>query len=411
VPKHDNIYDLIIVGAGPAGSVASIYAKRHGLKSLLLDSSKFPRDKTCGDALTPQSLKVLRDLGLDAELTSLPGARFRRFLIGSPSGVAAEIDMSQAANPASRTGYVVRRHIFDHFLFRHARAAAAACHENFRVDDIVVEDGTVRGVIGRHAATGKRETLAGKIVLGADGYGSVVARRLGFYNVDLRNSCFAVRQYHKNVLGMSDRIEGYFLEELNPGYFWIFPVEDGLANVGVIMRSSEMKKKGVNLASTLEAIKTSPAFARRFASAEPIGKLVGGHLPLGSRHRRCHGGGYMLVGDAAGLIDPLTGEGIANAMQTSRIAVETAALACAEGDFSTESLSRYDKRLRTELGRELDFGQKINKMLTFNFMMNLLVRRAAASPAVRESLREMFIGDVSRKALTKPGFYMRLLFS
>ena len=411
MPKHKTTFDLIIVGAGPAGSIAALYAKRHGLISLLVDRSKFPRDKTCGDGLTPQSLEVVRDLGLEAELVSLPGAQFEKVVVGCPSGVTAEIDLRQAKNPASRTGYVIRRHVFDDFLFRHANAAATSCHEDFLVEDIVVEDGTVRGVTGRHAATGKRETFHGRIVLGADGHSSVVARRLGLYEADLENSCFAVRQYYRGVADLRDGIEVHFLDELNPGYLWIFPAEDGLTNVGVVMPSSDMKSKGINLTSAFAAIKASSPFDARFAQAEPVGRLTGGHLPLGSTHRRCHGAGYMLVGDAAGVIDPFTGEGIANAMISSRIAIETAALACAERDVSAKSLARYDKRLWTELGQELRIGHKLQKILRFNFVMDFLIRRAAASPVIRESLRAMFVGDISRAALTGPRYYLRLFFN
>jgi geranylgeranyl reductase family protein len=410
VREHDNIFDLIIVGAGPSGSIAAIYAKRFGLTSLIVDKSNFPRDKTCGDGLTPQSLQVLHDLGLDTALASLPGARFEKLTVGCPSGVAAEIDLRRAENPGSRTGYVIRRHVFDHFLFRHAKAAAAACHEQFLVDDLLLEDGAVRGVVGRHAVTGERETLRGKIVLGADGHSSIVARRLGLYDADLANSCFAVRQYFAGVEGLRDAIEVHFLDTLNPGYFWIFPTEDGRANVGVVMRSTDMKKKGVNLTDALEDIKDSPGFVARFAKAEPIGKVVGGHLPLGSRHRKCHGAGYMLVGDAAGMIDPFTGEGISNAMKSARIAVEIAALASAEDDFSEESLSRYDMRLWSELGRELTIGHKLQKIWAHNFMVDFIIRRAAASPAVGASLRDMFVGDISRVALTGPRYYLKLLF-
>jgi menaquinone-9 beta-reductase len=334
-------YDLIIVGGGPAGAVTALYAARRGLRILLLDKSRFPRDKICGDAITGKAISILRDLQLERAIVDLPGVRFRKLLFGSAKHIEVEIDLDRPRRRDLVTGYVIRRRVFDEFLFSRARAAATTCVEGFTVDGLVCENHRVCGVVGHDSTSGLRREFRSSIVVGADGYRSIVARQVGSYAIDPAHWLVAIRRYYRNVAGPPDCIQLHYVSAVTPGYFWIFPLDDGFANVGIGMLLLTMKKKRVKLTEALDITVRDPFFAPRFADAMPAEKPVGWHLPVGSMHRPCCGPGYLSVGDAAGLIDPFTGEGIANAMHSGRIAAEAAATALKIGDVGAANLQSF----------------------------------------------------------------------
>jgi geranylgeranyl reductase family protein len=403
------IYDLIIVGGGPAGATTALYAARHGLKTLLLDRSRFPRDKVCGDAVGGKAVAILRDLQLEEAVAKLPGVRFRKILFGSPKHVEAEVDLDRARKRDFVTGFVIRRKVFDAFLFDRAKAVATQCLEEFTVDDLVWEDGRVCGVVGREKPSGLRREFRGRIVIGADGYRSIVARKVGAYGIDPAHWLVAIRRYYRNVARLSDCIELHYVSAVTPGYFWMFPLDNGLANVGIGMLASAMDRRRVNLTKALDATIRDPFFAPRFADAVPMEKPVGWHLPIGSRHRTCSGPGYLLLGDAAGLIDPFTGEGIMNAMYSGRVAAAEATAALAAGDLSAAGLARYDRQLWADLGGELKLSTKLQKIAGLEFLLNFTIRKAARNQDVKDTLCAMIAQEVSRKQMTSSLFYLKLL--
>ena len=401
-------YDLIIVGGGPAGSVTALYAARHGLTTLLLDKCRFPRDKICGDAIGGKAVAILRDLQLEDAVADLPGTRFRKVVFGSAKHVEAEVDLGRARKHFVM-GYVIRRSIFDAFLFDRARVAAATCLEGFSVEDLVWEGGRVCGVVGCDKSSGLERQFRGRVVVGADGYRSIVARKVGSYAIDPAHWLVAIRCYQRDVAEISDRIELHYLSAVTPGYFWIFPADEGVANVGIGMLASAMKKKRVNLVEALQATLGDSFFAPRFADAAPIEKPIGWHLPVGSAHRSCCGPGYLLVGDAAGLIDPFTGEGIANAMYSGRVAAAAAAAAIKAGDVGGASIGCYDRELWDGIGDELKISTKLQRIAGCEPLLNFTIRKAARSQEVKDILCAMIAGEVSRKQMTSPLFYLKLI--
>lgn len=403
------MYDVIIVGAGPAGATAALYARRMGLTTLLLDRARFPRDKICGDALGGKAVAILRELDLLDQVRDLPGTEVRHIVFGSPKHIEVDIDLTRARRRDFVTGFVIRRSIFDNFLFQHARAAATTCLEAFSVEDLVVEADAVRGVRGRLKGDTETREYEGRIVLAADGYRSTVSQKLGLYHVDQDHWIVGLRQYMSNVAGLRDQIELHYVGNVVPGYFWIFPLESGQANIGIGMLLSALKAKKVNLVHELSEVIKSPHFTDRFADARAMEKPVGWHLPVGSAHRQCYGSGYMILGDAAGLIDPFTGEGIANAMYSARRAVEVARLACTENDLGAASLSRYDTRLWSEIGDELAVSSKLQKISRSKMLLNFTIRKAAMNPNVRDMICAMIAEEIPRKQLTNPLFYLKLL--
>lgn len=403
---QDDIYDLIIVGAGPAGSTAALYAKRCGLRTLLLDKSRFPRDKVCGDAVSGKAVTVLRELDLLEKAQRLPGVAVRTITFGSPDGTVVDVDLRRSRRQDFLTGFVVRRRVFDSFLFDEARAVVDTWVEGFTVRDLVWENGQVCGVRGEGAS---KLEYRGRIVLGADGFGSIVARRAGLYRHDPRHWIVALRRYYRGVKGLSDQIELHYLDRVIPGYFWIFPLEDGNANVGIGMLHAYVKKRRLDLRAILRDTVQSERFRHRFAGASPTESPAGWNLPVGSLHRKIYGNGFMLLGDAAGLIDPFTGEGIGNALCSARYAVECAGEACGAGDFGERFLARYDRRLWDAIGGELKVSARLQKIGSFRPLLNLVIRRARDSQELRDLICGMIAEEIPKSRLTNPLFYLKLL--
>lgn len=415
--SHTSTYDLIIVGAGPAGSAAALYAARDGLKTLLLDRARFPRDKICGDALSGKSVAVLIDLGLLDKVRALPGASINRVCFGSPDHVDACIDLrtrnlhdTLTGRDIPMEGFVIRRHTFDNFLFQEARGAVEGCIEGFAVRDLIREDGCVKGVRGRMDGSGEEMEFRAGLVLGCDGFNSIVARKAGCYNHDGRHWVVALRCYYENVAGLTDQIELHFVDEVLPGYFWAFPLENGCANVGIGMLHSAIKQRNINLKEALRQVINRPPFAGRFANARPLEQPVGWNLPIGSIRRKCHGNGFLLLGDAAGLIDPFTGEGIGNALYSARFAAETAVEAAQAGDFSAPFLRRYEDRLWNAIGDELKTSKRLQDLGRCRPLLNLVIHKAARKPEISDLICGMIANAIPKRELTSPLFYLKLLY-
>jgi menaquinone-9 beta-reductase len=404
-------YDIIIVGAGPSGSTAALYAEKHGLKTLLLDKQKFPRDKICGDALSGKSVGILRDLGYLEEVQNLPGAYIQSVTFSSPAHEMFNIDLKQTSLKNIPKGFVIRREIFDDFMFSKAKKVANTVIENFTVTDILNENGTVIGVRGRNHSNDTIVDYKGKIVLGADGYNSIVARKLGLYEHDPKHWVVALRCYYKDVKGLTDQIELHYVDEVVPGYFWIFPLEENYANIGIGMLHHYIKQNNVDLKTALDKAINSPFFKERFENATPIEKPIGWNLPVGSKKRKNYGNGFMLLGDAAGLIDPFTGEGIGNAMYSARIAVETAKEAIDHNDVSEKMLSNYFNRLWKVIGNELKVSHKLQKIGKYRFLLNFVIRKAARNKNVSDIIAGMLANEIPRKQLANPLFYLKLLLN
>jgi geranylgeranyl reductase family protein len=403
-------YDIIIVGAGPAGSAAALYAARYGLSTLLLDKEGFPRDKICGDALSGKSVTILRELDLLEDIQKLPGAHIQRIVFSSPDHSSFQIDLRKTRLKNIPKGFVIRRKNYDAFMFEQAKKAATHTIENFNVSELLTDNGTVCGVRGKDASGNDRE-FKGKIILGADGYKSIVARKTGLYDLDPEHWVVALRCYYKNVKELTDQIELHYVDEVIPGYFWIFPLENGYANVGIGMLHKYIKSQKVDLNQALQNSIDSAYFKERFKEAEPMEKPVGWNLPVGSKRRKSFGNGFMLLGDAAGLIDPFTGEGIGNALYSAKYAVETAKQAIKNNDLSESSLSHYENELWKVIGNELKVSTKLQKIGRYRILLNLVVGKAARSAEVSNIIAGMLANEVPRKRLANPLFYLRLLFA
>lgn len=404
------MYDVIIVGAGPAGTTAALYAHRLGLKCILLDKAVFPRDKICGDALSGKSVRIMRDLGILDEVGQLEGSEINRITFGSPKNKKFDVHLKgTSTNDNITTGFVIPREIFDNYLFEKADEVTET-RQGFSVKDLIIENDHVVGVKGK-TKNGNQEELRAPIVMGCDGYNSIVARKLGLYEMDMKHTSVAIRCYYEGVKGLTDQIELHYVKEVNPGYLWLFPAGDGRANIGIGLSKSDAKKKNRTLRQLLDEITQSDYFKDRFADAKQLERPVGWNLPLGSLHRKNHGNGYMLLGDAAGLIDPFTGEGIGNAMVSAKYAMEIAEKSKESGDYSKIAFSEYDQLLWDEIGKELRTSTKLQNLAKSKFLLNFVINRAARNEEVQNIISGMLSNEIPRDELSSPLFYFKILFS
>ena len=381
------------------------------MRTLLVDKAHFPRDKICGDALSGKSVAILQELNLLDQIRQLPGALVHRIIFTSPEHDELVIDLRNSSLSQIMFGFVIRRRILDQFLLDQARKVASTCIEGFQVHDLIWKDGCVVGIRGGRKDEPEEE-YHGRIILGADGFNSLVARKSGLYHHDPRHWVVALRQYYRNVDGLTDQIELHFVDEVIPGYFWIFPLEEGSANVGIGMLHSHIKRKRVDLRAALQSVVESPTFRDRFSRAEAMEEPIGWNLPVGSTHRRMTGNGFMLLGDAAGLIDPFTGEGIGNALYSARFAIQAARKAIDSNNVSHEYLvENYDRPLWKEIGGELKVSTQLQKLGHYRFLLNFVIAKAARNRELGNLIAGMIVNEVPRKKLANPLFYLKLLLS
>lgn len=405
------MYDVIIVGAGPAGTCAALYGHRQGLKTLLLDKSQFPRDKTCGDALSGKSVKVLDDLGLISGVDNLNGSIIKRIIFGNPRHSECELLLDKSLNKKHiKHGYVIPRIAFDNFMLEEAKKVSKY-EDGFTVNDLIFDNNNiVVGVKGR-TKNGEEKEFRGNLVFGADGPSSIVSKKAGLYDMNMEHTAVGIRCYYENVKDLTDQIELHYVKEMNPGYFWIFPAGQNRANIGVGLLKSIVKKEERKLSDIMLDVIDSENFRHRFKDAVPMEKPKGWNLPFGSIKRENHGDGFLLLGDAAGLVDPFTGEGIGNAMVSGRIASEIAARSKRDNNFTKQYLKKYDQDLWGYLGNELSTSSKLLKLAHSKFLLNFVIDRAARNKKVRDLMSGMLAEEIPKSELSNPLFYLKILFS
>ncbi|SVB19225.1 uncharacterized protein METZ01_LOCUS172079, partial [marine metagenome] len=437
ITKGSESYDVIIVGAGPAGSAAACYAARGGIRVLLLDKAIFPRDKTCGDALGWKTLSFLREFGLNAEDIVTEKARFDGLRFSGPSGKEAIINLPEDSQEYYPAGWCQRRELFDHILFNNARTmveeAGGTVIQGFTVKEVIYEDGghKIVGVRGqRILESGEKESMdfRASLTIGAGGYNCPVSRSMigdtfGEPLAESSHYAAAYRQYWRGVDGCSNHIEVHFLDELSPGYFWIFPVSDDVVNVGLGCLQKELDARSTKLRAMMEyVIKESPIFSPRFANAKlEEGSGRGFKLPLGSprksppsgfQPRRSAMAGGVLIGDAASLVDPFSGEGIGNAIHSAEIAISHFSSADNSKGFPESAANNYQRELWRAMRHEMSHSAMLQTtFLRSPKLMNLYISKVGKKKVLQNVLFDLTARRKPRKSSpSKLRILLSLLF-
>lgn len=406
------VFDIVIIGAGPAGSTAAWHLSGQGLKIALLDKKSFPRDKVCGDALSGNTifeLKKLEDKGLDLSFFEVTENAYPvdGWSFFSPKGHRLDLflpnEQKITEGKLKYPGFVSKRFDFDHFLLTPLRKTAnIVVFENCEVKQIDFQKEKVKIICADR-------DLEAKLVLGADGANSVLARKLWREKIDRAHYSAGLRQYFRNVKFEREKqlIELHFLPEILPGYFWIFPMADNVANVGIGMLSSEIEKRSINLKAVMkDIIQHHPKVSSRFHKAEALESPKGFGLPLGSRKSQVSGDRFLLVGDAASLIDPFTGEGIGFAMKSGRLAAHFILSKWGYHDFHNNQ--EYDEMLWKKIGGDILTAYRIQKLLRFPWLFDWVVKKANSSPSIWNLLNRMVWYPSERQNLSNPLFYFKV---
>lgn len=413
--EYNYTTDVLIAGAGPAGASTSIFLSKEGIRHIIIDKTAFPRDKICGDAMSGKTVGMLRRMDDNwqqhflAEKNSVisNGIQFI-----SNSSACLDIPFRLQDTPASEPlGFVSKRINFDNSLFDLIKSDYAHCMVSTAIEDIEYVN---NGLLVKIKQEGQVKTILAKMIVGAEGRGSVVAKKLAHHTVEQKHYSAGIRAYYNNVAGLhtENYIELHFYKEMQPGYFWIFPLPNGAANVGMGMLSSAVSSQKANLKQMMQdIIDTHPVIKERFKNATLQGKVEGWGLPLGSKKRNVSGERFLLTGDAGSLIDPFTGEGIGNAMVSGLVASRQIKKAINANDFSANFLKEYDKELYKKLWAELKLSHYLQILSARPWLFNFVVRKASKSKELRETISCMFENVDIRKKFTNPLFYLRILFN
>lgn len=400
-------FDVLIAGAGPSGSAAAISLANSGLSVALLDKASFPRDKTCGDALSVDVINQLPVLSenLPAVLQKLSN-KLSSYGVKIFSPDHSHVDIPFIHQNKKSCGFIIPRLSFDQLLFEEAkRYSNISTFENCTILAVEVKNGNVQ-------VQTSLGTFTSQIIVGADGAQSVVAKNLSTIKVEREHYSAGLRVYYENVASFHEEnfIELHFFRDVLPCYLWVFPMAGNKANVGICMLSSEVARKKINLKETLVAlIKTHPHLQERFKNARPLETIKGYGLPLGSKKRPLSGERFLLAGDAAALIDPFSGEGIANAIRSGRVAAGQVLKCFAENNFSASFNKAYDNEIYRRMWNEFKISRTLQRLICYPSLFNFIVRRAAQSNYVQKFLIEALSNvEKKKKMLWNPAFYYRI---
>jgi geranylgeranyl reductase family protein len=379
-------YDAVIIGAGPGGAATAHYLALAGMRVLLLDKFSFPRDKTCGDGLTPRALRILDEMGL-LEGIQAESARHDLVRFTAPNGreVNANIPMRD-----KRYSYVeiIPRLALDHLILERAIASGATFESPVRVTDIARNrDGVVVT-----AARGKRATTYNaRMAVLATGANMALLLKLGLLKKQ-PEVVLACRAYYEGITDLPEGVQCRFDGVPLPGYGWIFPVSPSRANVGIGFFQMGLAGRWApdNARAVFDRWLQIPSMQRLLAGAWQDGPVRGYPIRVDFATAPTYDERVILVGEAAGLVNPVTGEGIDYALESGKLAAEHLTAMFAAGDFSSSPLRAYDADLRAEYQRLFTLCDRLRLL----YLNAPVINRAIAAGTRRRELRDLYMNIV-----------------
>jgi menaquinone-9 beta-reductase len=378
--------DVIVVGAGPAGATTAFYLAQSGLDVLLLEKSRFPREKVCGDGLTPRAVKSL--VGMGISVSEQDGWVRNKGLRVIGAGQRLELAWPELSSYPG-FGVVRTRHDLDEALARRAEQAGARLIEGVTVTGPVRHErsGRIRGVIARPDG-GEERSYAARVVVAADGNSSRLSVSMGLRKRDDRPLGVAVRTYYTSPRHNDDYLESWLDlwdgDRLLPGYGWIFGMGDGTSNIGLGLLNTSAAFGHTDYHALLRKwLKGMPA-EWGFTEENRAAPIRGAALPMGFNRTPQYHQGLLLAGDAAGMVNPFNGEGIAYAMESGEILARTIvqALARGRGAETERVLAGYPHALSQEYGGYYTLGRVFVKLIGKPSFMRFATKHGMSRPAL-----------------------------
>ena len=365
--------DVVVIGAGPSGAACSYWLADAGLDVVVLEKKHFPRDKTCGDGVTPRAVRQLEAMGLGDEI-----AQHHRFDGLRAIAFGRELDLPWPDHPDFPShGYVITRAELDGLVATRAEKMGAELHQGAEVTGLLGDrPGPAQGVVVHHHDDDRVEEITARVVVVADGAYSRIGRALGAQRDRAVPLGMAIRTYHSSPRADDHYIESHLdIRDRNgdavPGYGWIFPVGDGRVNVGLGILASDDRLKGINTTKLLETFVEYAPSSWCLSAGSQLCPPTGGRLPMGFSVGPRVGPDYLLIGDAGGSINPFNGEGIAYGYETGRLAAEVIVGALASNDLTR--LGDYERRLEATYGRYYRAASAFMKLMMRPSMLRLFI--------------------------------------
>jgi geranylgeranyl reductase family protein len=391
-PRPDHVFDVLVVGGGPSGAACAYWLADAGWDVAVVEKKTFPREKTCGDGLTPRAVRQLADMGLEDALT---GAHRYRGLRSVAFGRTLELTWPEVPGfPAY--GYTITRHDLDGIVIGRAEKAGATVWPGTEALDPLEPSrpsaGALAGCAGATLAAKDPEVpseVRARYVVVADGANSRFGRALGTSRDRQYPQGMALRGYYRSERSDDDLIESHLdLRDANgdvvPGYGWVFPLGDGRVNVGVGLLSTESRWKGLNTSRLMDAFVAQAPRSWGIAPETACGPATGGRLPMGMAVGPRTGANTVVVGDAGGLINPFNGEGIAYGYETGRLAASFLGEALSGG--GPDALAAYERRLEDAYGDYYRVGRAFVRLISDPRRMQLCVSTGMRSRAFMAQL-------------------------
>ena len=394
--------DVCIIGAGPAGAAAAIGLAAAGVPALLLDRARFPRDKVCGEGISPRAIRILQALGLYRPEVFSRFCRIEGVRIRSPGGHVLEVSLK--GDPEVGDGYVVPRKVFDRFLLEAALDRGAKFWDDCEIHELKPgrEDILILGTRGGHPFS-----IRAQYAVAA--WGAQPGRLAKQYHPCPRQGRFsavAVRAHFEGIQGFRPFMEIHFDPDLVPGYGWVFPTGPASANIGYGMRLDCLLGRGASLRGLFHRfLETNPDVMLYVKKATQVSPLRGARIPFRRLFQPVAKGRVLLAGDAAGLADPLSGEGIGTALHSGLLAARCISRALGEGARSAATARSYASACRKEINRDLFCAYLLQSLLvkprftSTGRLLDLLVGKAQQNPRMARAMARLIIGDLPKDVI------------